>query len=103
MLAPSINIKQTRSPGCFPGAALIGNRVTGPSLCMKNTALKELSGTTQKITVYSHSTAECWDFSMCAPAPPELPAVLPRCGTSPHARQITFLLSWRAVTFITEV
>src|ERR1017187_3011856 len=34
ILAPS-NIKQARSPGLLPGAALIGNCVTGPSLCIE--------------------------------------------------------------------
>jgi hypothetical protein len=42
MLAPSINIKQARSPGNLPGAAPIGNRVTGTSLCIENTALVAL-------------------------------------------------------------
>jgi len=40
--APSVNIKQARSPGIFPEAALNGNLVTGLSLCMKNTALAAL-------------------------------------------------------------
>jgi hypothetical protein len=47
MLAPSINIKQARSPGHLPGAALIGNCVTGPALCMKNTALCDLIATSE--------------------------------------------------------
>jgi hypothetical protein len=47
MLAPSINIKQTRSTGNFPGAALMSNRVTGPTLCMKNTALCDLIATSK--------------------------------------------------------
>jgi hypothetical protein len=47
MLAPSINIKQARSPSNFPGAAPISNRVTGPALCMKNTALCDLIATSE--------------------------------------------------------
>jgi hypothetical protein len=47
MLAPSINIKQARRPGNFPGAAPISNRVTGPALCMKNTALCDLIATSE--------------------------------------------------------
>src|ERR1035441_210068 len=47
MLAPSINIKRARSPGHLPGAASIGNRVTGLSPCMKNTALCDLIATSE--------------------------------------------------------
>jgi hypothetical protein len=42
MPAPAINIKQARSPGNFPGTAPDFNRVTGSSLCMKNTAFDAL-------------------------------------------------------------
>jgi hypothetical protein len=42
MLAPSINIEQARNPGHSTGAAPIGKCVTGPALCMKNTALCDL-------------------------------------------------------------
>jgi hypothetical protein len=45
MLAPSINIKQARSPSHLPWAAPIGKRVTGLSSCMKNTALCDLIAT----------------------------------------------------------
>jgi hypothetical protein len=45
MLAPSINDKNARSPVHFPGAAPFGDRVSGPSLCMKNTALDALDTT----------------------------------------------------------
>jgi hypothetical protein len=47
MLAPSINIKQARRPGNFTGAAPISIRVTGPALCMKNTALCDLIATSE--------------------------------------------------------
>ena len=42
MLAPSTNIKQARNPEHFAGAAPIDKRVTGLSICMKNTALGAL-------------------------------------------------------------
>jgi hypothetical protein len=38
MPAPSINIKQARSPGNVPGTAPFGVRITGPRSCMTNTA-----------------------------------------------------------------
>jgi hypothetical protein len=39
MPAPTIDTKKARGPGNLPGAASIGNRLTGPTLFMKNTAL----------------------------------------------------------------
>jgi hypothetical protein len=54
MLAPSINIKQARSPGNFPGAASIGNRVTGTSLCMENTALGALIASSVNLMCLLH-------------------------------------------------
>jgi hypothetical protein len=42
MPAPKINSKHARSPGNFPGAAWIGNSVTGLFFFMQNTALDAL-------------------------------------------------------------
>jgi hypothetical protein len=49
MLTPSVNIKQTRSPENRTGAAPINNRVTGHSLCMKNTALCDLIAASESL------------------------------------------------------
>jgi hypothetical protein len=47
MPAPSIKIKQPRSPGNFPRTETICNCVTGKYVCMKNTALDGLAASSR--------------------------------------------------------
>jgi hypothetical protein len=106
MLAPSINIKQARSPGLFPGAAPIAIRVTGLSLCMKNTALGALIASSVK-SCSSVAVVELGDSLSVPPARHQIRRTtllrkLRLCGASLHAVKITFPSYVRAVMSITH-
>ena len=106
MLAPSINIKQARSPGLFPGTAPISNCATGLSLCMKNTALCALiASLLNRCSIVS--VVELGDSLRETPCTHQIRRTsfsrkLRLCGASLHAVKITVLSDVRAVMSITH-
>ena len=86
--APSNNIKQARSPGLLPGAAPIGNCVTGPFLCIKYRL--GCSHSRFRIQQARHPAAQNGKVPFGKPDPAAgLSVTFSRrrslCGASPHA------------------